>query len=110
MLKSFQKKYLRGIAHRKKPIVHIGQKGLSTSLYKSIDKALEKHELIKIKFNEFKEKSSKKEMEKTIEKQHHCESVGMIGHTIIIYRQNPNPEKRTIILPERKSAFGKSAE
>ncbi|MCD6586481.1 MAG: ribosome assembly RNA-binding protein YhbY [Desulfobacteraceae bacterium] len=100
-LKGVHKKYLRGLAHSLKPLVLIGQKGVSPSLFKAIDEALDMHELIKIKFNEFKEKEQKKDVSGMIEKETGSEMVGMIGHTAIFYRQQKDPEKRKIIIPNR---------
>ena len=50
ILKGYQKKYLKGLAHGLKPVVFIGQKGLSRNLIGSIHDALDTHELIKVKF------------------------------------------------------------
>ncbi len=100
-LEGFQKKYLRGRAHPLKPIVFIGQKGLIDAVVRAIVEALEKHELIKIKFNEFKEKSQKQEMAGLIEKKTHSEMIGMIGHTAIFFRQHPDSEKRKIRIPQK---------
>ncbi|MCK5679282.1 YhbY family RNA-binding protein [bacterium] len=101
MLKGFQKKYLRGLAHAYKPVVHIGQKGLSESLSESLEEALESHELIKVKFVDFKEKEQKKEMIKKLEEASFCEMVGMTGHIAILFRQNRDPEKRKISVPKK---------
>lgn len=49
-LTSTQAKYLRGIAHGLKPVVFIGQKGLTDALIRSTEEAFDSHELIKIKF------------------------------------------------------------
>ncbi len=100
-LKGFQKKYLRGIAHGMKPVVLIGQSGLTSGVIAAVDEALETHELIKIKFNDFKEKARKEEINGAIETATASEMVGMIGHMAIFYRMNPDPEKRKIILPKR---------
>ncbi len=100
-LKGFQKKYLRGLAHNTKPVVFIGQKGITEALNRSIDDALTAHELIKVKYIDFKEKEKKIEIAEVIEKTHHCEMAGMIGHTAIFYRQHPDEEKRKIGLPLR---------
>ena len=43
-----QRKYLRGLAHGKKPLVLIGKNGLTESLFVALDEALESHELIKV--------------------------------------------------------------
>lgn len=100
---SFQAKYLRGIAHKLKPVVFIGQKGLTPTVIQSVDKALNRHELIKIKFLEFKQKNQKKEITAAIEAQTGCQMVGLIGHIATIYRQHSDPEKRRIELPDNKS-------
>ena len=102
-LEGFQRKYLRGIAHGLKPVVFIGQKGLTREVLLSAEKAFERHELIKLKFNDFKEKEEKKEISGRIERETGSENVGMIGHTAIFYRQQEDTEKRRISLPQRES-------
>ena len=101
-LRGFQRKYLRGLAHGMKPVVLIGQRGITDSLCQSIDDALEKHELIKMKFVDFKEKDQKKTLAAAIEEKTNCEMVGLIGHTGIFYRQQNDPEKRKISVPVLK--------
>ena len=44
-----QKKRLRGLGHKLKPVVMIGAGGLSTSLLEEFDRSLAHHELMKIK-------------------------------------------------------------
>jgi len=100
-LEGFQRKYLRGVAHGLKPVVFIGQKGLTPVVLLSAEKAFERHELIKVKFNDFKEKADKTEISRRIEEETGAENVGMIGHTVIFYRQREDPEKRKISLPQR---------
>ena len=100
-LKGFQRKYLKGLAHGLKPVVFVGQKGITPEVTKAIDEALNKHELIKIKFIDFKEKSLKEEIAGAIEKETASEQVGMIGHMAIFFRQQKDPEKRKISLPKR---------
>ncbi len=97
----YQKKYLKGLAHGIKPVAYVGQKGLSPTLLKAIDESLTKHELIKVKFIEFKEKEQKHEIADSIEQETASELVGMIGHVAILYRQQPDPEKRKIEVPKR---------
>jgi RNA-binding protein len=93
-----QRKYLRGIAHSLKPVVLIGYEGLSSSVIKTIQKAFDDHELIKIKFNKFKE--VKKEYCSNIETETNSEMVGLIGNVAIFYRQNKDPRKRKIDLSQ----------
>jgi len=98
-LKGFQKKYLRGCAHSLKPTVFIGQKGITENVVRSTDEALNAHELIKVKFIDFKEKRQKAEMSDVLSKQANCHTVGMIGHIAIFFRQHQDSEKRKIKLP-----------
>jgi len=100
-LEGFQRKYLRGLAHKTKPVVFIGQKGVTETLNRSIDDALTAHELIKVKYIDFKDKENKTEIAGIMEKTHDCEMVGMIGHTAIFFRQHPDEEKRKIAVPSR---------
>ena len=95
-----QKKYLRGLAHNLKPVVLIGQKGLTDELIKSTDQALDRHELIKVKFNEFKEKEQKAQITEELCKKTKAEAAGTIGHISILYRDQKDPEKKKIFLPE----------
>jgi len=102
MLQGFQRKHLRGLAHAFKPVVLVGQNGLSESLLDSFEEALSAHELIKIKFNGVKEKAVKLEMIRELEEQTASEMVGMTGHVAIFFRQNRDPEKRKITVPQKK--------
>ena len=99
-LTGFQAKYLRGRAHGLKPIVFVGQKGLTDALIRSTEEAFDRHELIKIKFIDFKEKKQKEELAAAIGAKTGSQVAGMIGHVAILYRQHADPEKRRIILPE----------
>ena len=102
-LKGYQKKYLKGLAHGMKPVAYVGQKGLSSAVSKAIVESLATHELIKVKFVDFKEKDQKKEIANAIEQETASELVGMIGHVATFYREQPDPEKRKIDVPKRKT-------
>lgn len=93
-LKGSQKKYLRAQAHHLKPVVLVGAKGATKQLIGSVDLALKNHELIKVKFGEFKE--VKKEISEEIANKTKSELVGLIGNIAIFYRQNPDLEKNKI--------------
>ncbi|MFH1082849.1 MAG: ribosome assembly RNA-binding protein YhbY [Pseudomonadota bacterium] len=100
-LEGFQRKYLRGLAHSLKPVVLIGQKGLTAEVLRSAKQAVERHELIKVKFHDFKEKEQKAELIELLEQETGSEIVGVTGHTTIFFRQQSDPEKRKISLPQR---------
>jgi len=95
-----QKKYLKGLAHGLKAVVFVGQKGMTPEVAVAVDEALNKHELIKLKFVDFKEKGQKEEITAAIARETDSAPVGLIGHTAIFYRRQKEPEKRKITLPE----------
>ncbi len=97
----YQKKYLRGLAHGLEPVVMVGRRGLSAALVDSTDEALTAHELIKVKFVDFKRKPQKEEIAATLAADTGSHLAGMIGHTAIFYRPHPDPAKRRIVLPSR---------
>jgi RNA-binding protein len=97
-LTSNQSKFLRSLAHALKPVVFVGQKGVSHALIKSADEAFQRHELIKVKFIDFKEKEQKKEIAAAIENKTNSQMAGMIGHVAIFYKQHRDPDKRKITL------------
>jgi RNA-binding protein len=96
-MKDSTRKNLRSLAHHLKPVVIIGAKGVTEQLLGSVDLALKDHELIKVKFGEFKE--DKKEISAEIAKSTKSELVGIIGNIAIFYRPHPQPEKRKIKIP-----------
>ena len=100
-LKGFQKRFLRGVAHSLNPVVFVGQKGFTQSLVDAMDDALDQHELVKVKFVEFKEKEKKLSIAGQIEDSVPCEMVGLVGHIAIFFRQQSDPEKRKINLPKQ---------
>ncbi len=96
-LRGSQRKYLRSQAHHLKPLVIIGRNGINPQVIGSVDRALIDHELIKIKFGEFKE--AKKEIAAEIAQATQSETIGIIGNIALFYRQHPEPEKRKIKIP-----------
>ncbi|MBN1465437.1 YhbY family RNA-binding protein [candidate division KSB1 bacterium] len=92
-----QRRHLRGLANTMKPHVAIGKNGLSQAVIAAIDEALDDFELVKIRFLEFKEQ--KQQLSERIKDACHCEMVGMVGHVALFYREQADPEKRSIALP-----------
>jgi RNA-binding protein len=92
-----QRKWLRGQAHSLKPIVQIGKQGLTEAVLGQIDAALDDHELIKVQAPASKEE--KQELARQIEEALEAEAVGLIGHILILYRENPELEDRRIEIP-----------
>ena len=90
-------RYLKKLAHGLKPVVQVGKRGLTESVMESIDKALDDHELIKIKFVDFKEE--KREISRIIVEKVECIMIGMIGNVVTLYREHPDEAMRKISFP-----------
>ncbi len=91
-LSSSKRSFLRSAAHHLEPIVLIGRNGVTNGTINTIDKALDSKELIKIKFREFKDEKLK--LSEKIAVLTNSKVVGIIGHTLILFRQNPDSEKQ----------------
>jgi len=89
-LSSAQIKRLRAESHRLelKPVVIIGQKGLSENLDAEIDGALSHHELIKLRIPGL-DRAGKRELSERICAKHEAQLVQSIGNVLVIYRANP---------------------
>ena len=91
------RKLLRRRAHHLEPIVLIGKNKITGGTINNINKALEARELIKIKFGGFKDEILS--LSEKIAELTHSEIVGIIGHTLILFRQNPDSAKQQIHFP-----------
>lgn len=81
-----EKKKLKAQAHHLKPIVHIGKEGMSDAVIKTINKALNDHELIKVQFLETAF------LDRKLDSIHlaeivHAELIQVIGYKIVLYRK-----------------------
>ena len=86
-----QKHYLRGLAHHSRPVVIIGNAGLSEAVSNEIDQALNAHELIKIKLPGG-DRSERQSLLEQICEAAGAEPVQSIGNVIVIYRPADKPE------------------
>jgi len=84
-----QIKRLRAEGHRLKlkPVVIIGQKGLTENLHQEVDLALDHHELVKLRIPAL-DKPGKRALGNSICDLHKAELVESIGNVIVIYRCN----------------------
>jgi RNA-binding protein len=81
-----QRQQLRAQAHHLKPIILIGQLGLTDAVHQEIDRALMDHELIKVRFNA--EKLERDQMIQTIVQKNQAIHIQTIGRIGIFYRPN----------------------
>ena len=91
-----QKKHLRSLAHDLRPIVMIGQQGLSDAVLAELESTMNKHELLKIKVRAI-DRDKKQQIVDKILNFSKAELVQVIGGVLIIYR--PFDENPSIILP-----------
>jgi len=90
---SEQKKQMKGQAHELKPVIMIGQAGLTDAVLKELNAALDTHELIKIKIRA--EREQRKSIKEKICIETKSELIQSIGQIIVIYRKKPekSPKK-----------------
>jgi RNA-binding protein len=95
-LASYQRKALRGLANPLRPIVYIGEAGVSDTVLRTLDEALLAHELVKVRLVAPEDKKATARM---IADKSGAALCGLVGHTVILYR--PHPENPRIELPKR---------
>ena len=98
-LEGFQRRHLRSLAHPLRPVVMIGKEGLTEAVLAKTDQELLAHELIKVRFGDWKEE--KRALLSEMAEKLLAEVVGVVGHVGILFRQNREPEKRRIRVPAR---------
>jgi RNA-binding protein len=93
---------LRAQAHKLNPVVIIGNNGLTPAVLLEIDRALNDHELVKIKVS-IKDRSEKLIVINALCKQSNAILVKTIGHIAIIYRKNLKLKKEGKNEPKKRS-------
>lgn len=87
-----QKKRLRSKGHDLKPVVMIGNKGLTESVLKEIGLALEHHELIKIKASVGDREERNEVFDKIVE-EHHAILIQRVGNIALFFKRNGEQSK-----------------
>lgn len=78
---------LKAAAQRMKATFKVGKSGLSAQFLQSVDVGLKHHELIKVKFDEFKEQ--KKELAPVLAEKTSSHLIMQVGNVVVLYRQKP---------------------
>jgi len=88
-----QKKRLRNVAHKLNPIVTVGGNGLSENVQLEVDRALEDHELIKVKFA-VGDRDLKRQLIKELVAIVEAQLIQEIGNIAVLFRPSdePNPK------------------
>ncbi|MEQ1668112.1 MAG: ribosome assembly RNA-binding protein YhbY [Sulfuriferula sp.] len=97
-LNATQRRYLRAQAHALRPVVMIGDAGLSASVMHEIDINLKAHELIKIRVLG-DDREARTAMLDSICSTLNAENIQHIGKLLIVYRA---AEKPKLTLPKSK--------
>lgn len=82
-----RKKQFRTIGHKLNPIVTIASNGLSTGVMAELNRALDDHELIKVKLA-LAERDERKEIVAQLVTLPNVELIQEIGKVVILYRHN----------------------
>jgi RNA-binding protein len=80
---------LKGRAQRLKPMLKVGKDGLSPAFVQAADEALGHHELVKVKFDDFKQQ--KKELGPKLASQLSANLIMQVGHVVVLFRRKPLP-------------------
>lgn len=92
-----QRRHLRGLGHALKPVIQVGQAGVSDAVVAETRAALKAHELIKVRIAGL-ERDERDEAFADLAGRTDSAIVGRIGHTALLYRRNP--QKPRIQLPD----------
>lgn len=91
-LNSKQRKILEKAAHDLQPVVIVGGAGLTEGVIQMVDTSLSSHELLKVKFNEYKDE--RQELTSEICQNTDATLVRIIGNIAILYRPAEKEEDR----------------
>ncbi len=83
---------MRALAHDLKPVVQVGNQGLSASVLKAIDQALVTHELVKVKVGGESDHELR-ELGVRVATATHAHLAQVIGKTLLLYRRRKHKPK-----------------
>ena len=92
-----QRKRLRALSHGLKPVIRLGSAGLTPAVTAETARALEDHELIKVK-GPGGDRAARDELFAALARDTGSALVHRIGNVAVLYR--PHPELPRILLPD----------
>jgi RNA-binding protein len=96
-----QKKHLRGLGHALKPVVTVGDSGLSDSVLAEFESTLKHHELIKVRVR-VGDRAARDKIIETLCSDSAANLIQRIGNVALLYRPNLNKKlEKRIRLPSR---------
>lgn len=98
-LSESQKKFLRGLGHSLKPVIIVGDSGLSESLLAEYESTLNHHELVKIRVR-VGDRAARDEIIRKLCSESSARLIQRIGNVALLYRPNLNKKiEKRIRLP-----------
>jgi RNA-binding protein len=91
-----QRRHLKGLAHPLKPVILMGNAGLTDAVIAETDRALADHELIKVRLPG-QDRDQRDAALTLLAERTTSTMVTRIGHVAVLYR--PHPELPRIVLP-----------
>ena len=91
-LSQTQKRRLRALGHKLRPVVIIGNAGFSDAVRQELEQALEHHELLKVRVNAA-DREERRRIIRALCERAQAQLIQHIGHVVLIYRCNPKRPK-----------------
>jgi RNA-binding protein len=95
-LNNAQRTHLRRLGHDREPIVLVGQGGISPNLVAELERALNDHELVKVRAR-VGDRQQRDAILDELARTTGADMIQRIGHVALYYRRNP--EQPGIVLP-----------
>ena len=86
---------LRAAAHHLDPVVLLGASGLTEAVKKEVGRALDAHELIKVRVPS-DDREERVEIYETLAEELGAAKVQLIGKLFVLYRPNPDKDKKEV--------------
>lgn len=91
-----QKRHLRGLGHKLKPVVTVGAQGYTAAVRNELDLSLTRHELLKVRVNTG-EREARDALIDQLCAETAAQLVQRIGNVALLYRRHP--DKPRLVLP-----------
>jgi RNA-binding protein len=85
-------KILRAKAHHLKPLVLVGQSGVTTAVLAALEETLFTHELVKVRLR-ISDRDERKKAILSLADAVSAEIIKKIGSTVVLFRRNPESKK-----------------
>jgi RNA-binding protein len=87
-----QRRALRALGHHLKPVVHVGQAGVTPALIGAVSQALKDHELIKVKLSE-EDRDARAESAAQLASSTTAELAQLLGKTALLFKAREKDSK-----------------